>query len=1230
MTSLSGNERSLRAYLLGETPPEEQRRIEERLLLDGDYVELLLIIEEELIDAYVSDTLSAREREQFQMHFLTTPKRRSKLRKAKALRRYVNNAEPSTMPTLIGARSKISWSQLLMTPAWRSAIAAMLVLGLGLGIWRVSLYRSLTDKGRAALQAALRESPTEARIAGFRWSPQSVTLGAQPADATDNVSMERAFSYFRDAIDEQPGPDSHYALGQYYLAKGELNKAVEQFNQALENMPKNAKLHSDMGAALLETAKRETTRGDQAKGSDSSSEYLYQSLEHFDQALALDDSLLEALFNRALARQRLQLLSLAETDWRAYLNRDANSPWAEEAKRHLKEIEDQNQKTSQINEEQFKQEQFKEFLDAYRTGDGKNAWKVVSQNREVIKGRLIWWQLLDDFFESLAAGQLAEANAGIEALQYVGKLELQLGREEGQGQGDPYISGLAEFYRSASTRERAGLSEAHKRMNEGNKLFLVSRYDDARYNYTQARQSFATLHDAEEAMLADLLIGYCYIQQGETEQSRSLMERLVSECREKGYRWLLAQSYFSLGMAEDRLAEHSRALDNTTQALRISEEISDVYNTQRSLAQIADQYRKLGNYELSTIYLNRCLEQISAGWPGNRQMWRNCDQLTQVLSARRLNASASAYANEALRLALETKDLSCIYVSYVHLALIHSRHQDYAEAIKLAQLGLDAAPNAASRAYASLQMGHLHSEAGDLHQALFDYDQSVKYIDVAEAEAAARSQTDNEPERARIDRLPALRYDAHKGRLFCLFAQGDDTLAREELVPTLELLEKHRESIREERNRNTFFNVEQSVYDAAIDFEYSRRNNEAVFDYSEASRARSLLDLVATTQARAAKADGERQGIMRPMSLADIQRRLPDQTQLIEYAVLDDKVLICLVSKSAFSVKEVQIRINDLTDKVLSFRRSILRHTTEPVAEAEELYDLLIKQISLSPENGRQICIVPDKVLNNLPFAALISPGSGRYLIEDYQPMFAPSATIYLARSERTGQTTDRDHERLLAVGNPTFDRAAFPSLPPIPSTRQQVEKIAELYRSPSVRTDASAREEVIKREMEESDVIHLASHYVVYEGDPMNSRLLLAQEPAGRGGSDSSAGFLQADEVYGLKLRRAPLVILSACQSGVEHYYSGEGMIGMSRVFIAAGAPVVVASLWPVDVYATDELMIDFHRHRKLERLSASEALRLAQVDMLKDTSKKHPYYWAGFTTIGGHADPGDENPPQ
>ena len=114
--------------------------------------------------------------------------------------------------------------------------------------------------------------------------------------------------------------------------------------------------------------------------------------------------------------------------------------------------------------------------------------------------------------------------------------------------------------------------------------------------------------------------------------------------------------------------------------------------------------------------------------------------------------------------------------------------------------------------------------------------------------------------------------------------------------------------------------------------------------------------MITNAQAQAVKADGEapdsKPPIFHPLGLAEVQQRLPEQTQLIEYAVLDDKLLICLVSKSEFSVTELPIRLSELTDKVLNFHRAILRHATEPLAEAQELYNLLIKPIKLSPENA--------------------------------------------------------------------------------------------------------------------------------------------------------------------------------------------------------------------------------------------------------------------------------------
>lgn len=146
---------------------------------------------------------------------------------------------------------------------------------------------------------------------------------------------------------------------------------------------------------------------------------------------------------------------------------------------------------------------------------------------------------------------------------------------------------------------------------------------------------------------------------------------------------------------------------------------------------------------------------------------------------------------------------------------------------------------------------------------------------------------------------------------------------------------------------------------------------------------------------------------------------------------------------------------------------------------------------------------------------------------------------------------------------------------------------------------------------LNESDVVNFAGHYVQNSKSPALSRLLLA------------SGDLTIEEIMQQKLTRPRLMILSACDTGMEKLYHGEGMIGAARTFLASGVPLVVASQWSVDSDATADLIIKFHRYRKLQGMTTIAALRQAQIDMLNaaDTRFRQPYYWAGFLPVGGYA---------
>jgi CHAT domain-containing protein len=209
-----------------------------------------------------------------------------------------------------------------------------------------------------------------------------------------------------------------------------------------------------------------------------------------------------------------------------------------------------------------------------------------------------------------------------------------------------------------------------------------------------------------------------------------------------------------------------------------------------------------------------------------------------------------------------------------------------------------------------------------------------------------------------------------------------------------------------------------------------------------------------------------------------------------------------------------------------------------------------------------------------------------------------------------------------LSVGNPLFDSKTFPDLANLRSAAEEAKAITDYYESPGPIIGASATKRRVMSEMEESDVIHLATHAVADEWYPLRSKILLAKDASGAWGKDSD-GVLEAYEIYKLNLARAKLVVLSACQTGVEKYYGGEGMIGLSRPFIAKRIPLVVASLWPVASDATARLMINFHRIRKTGGQPTAEALRQAQVEMIEDAESDNrlPYTWASFVAIGGYA---------
>jgi CHAT domain-containing protein len=423
--------------------------------------------------------------------------------------------------------------------------------------------------------------------------------------------------------------------------------------------------------------------------------------------------------------------------------------------------------------------------------------------------------------------------------------------------------------------------------------------------------------------------------------------------------------------------------------------------------------------------------------------------------------------------------------------------------------------------------------------------------------------------------------------------------------------------------------MEQSVYDLAIYYESVRMKDPVkAFEYSEKSRARSLLDAVhrgAEVRKKGNEADLDLPAVTQSKSLAEIQAGMPANAQILQYVVLDDRLLMWIVTKSLIQDREVPMEAQTLTEKVSTYLETVKRVPAGDDADrsprSEELYRILIAPAEPFLDKSKVLCIVPDKILHYLPYGALVSPATARYLIEDYDLSTTPSSSIFVdlsAAADRKGGSFD---ERLLSVGNPHFSRSTFDLLPDLPSAAREAQAVSDFYKKPRVFLYDEARETTIKAEIGKANVAHFAMHYVQNEQSEMLSGFPLTPEQATSNRAEKSDGFLQSYEIYGMKLPRMRLVILSGCSTGIERQYRGEGAVGVARPFLVAGVPIVVASLWPVDSDSSADLMASFHRHRLRDPLPVSQALRRAQIEMIhgEDMRYRHPYYWAPFLAIGG-----------
>jgi CHAT domain-containing protein len=397
--------------------------------------------------------------------------------------------------------------------------------------------------------------------------------------------------------------------------------------------------------------------------------------------------------------------------------------------------------------------------------------------------------------------------------------------------------------------------------------------------------------------------------------------------------------------------------------------------------------------------------------------------------------------------------------------------------------------------------------------------------------------------------------------------------------------------------------------------------------------------------------------ISQPMnySLQQIQQNVieDNQTVLLEYFLGAEASYVWLVTSNSFEAFEIPKEaivaesVNNLYD--LLTQEAGAETDARIGAAASELGKMILGPVS-NQLAGRRVIVVADGALNYIPFQVLSS--GDKLLIEESEVINAPSASILGELRQELSKR--RPAERTLAA----FGDAVFPSNYAERRDSESGEQFAveqndsllarAMSRDITVRGDSLKPEEIqelfyarlelknirdlagrtsfvatgfdaTRQELESTDlsqysILHLATHGVLDPKRPEKSGFLLSL--VDRNGSPQD-GFITMTDVYRLK---APvdLVVLSACRTGLGKEVQGEGLIGLTRGFMHAGASSVASSLWRVDDEATTELMKHFYVNMLQKNMTPASALREAQNTIRQDPRWKSPHYWAAFTLQG------------
>lgn len=805
-------------------------------------------------------------------------------------------------------------------------------------------------------------------------------------------------------------------------------------------------------------------------------------------------------------------------------------------------------------------------------------------------------------------------------------------------------------------------------------------YTEAYECFSEAAGAYLLLENQQKAGAATMNAGIALANQGMFEQALTLLEKALQVY--ESYPPVpddLGRLLVNLGNVLDELERHVEALEILQRAELIFSECRDWEGWVACAMGTGGIYARIGRYEEAIAWFER--GRLVAYEHGLSDQWAKCtvNAGTACMEVGDIG-KAVGYYREAYDGFVGPADSEFRATLLMNLGVALYETGELSEAyacLSQARELFAQLPTELATAQVCGNLGNLLSRMGRFEEARTQYEiaeeifgrqemwtsQALTHMNIGvlldrqgQHQEALDRYRDALTSLARVEVQPecstcSVRWSIYYNQADCL-----ETIGRwDEAIDAYLLSVRDAEGVRgwltREELKLAWGKHTQRVYERLIDLLYRMGQGASAFPYVERCRARTFLDLLAMgpvgTLENVAEA-GIKTGVVEPKvieaDLEEVISTLPPDTVALEYFVTENATYLWVISNGEVQ-GPVQIphgRV-ELMNKVIECRKRLEEGKEVVNRDLAELYEWLVRPAAdLLPEttggeDAPHLVIIPSGPLYYLPFQALIWTSEDRSenapLIARYPLSYSPSlATLKYAQA--MGETA-YPQATFLGFADPD---SGDPFVVRLPEAQTEAKRIAALFPVATVYVDKEATEEAVQSHSATAREVLLSTHGSFNPHNPMFSYLLLAP-------TEKSDGRLCAYEVFSLPLH-ADLVTLSACETllpsleemekqvkavrgeaedepvtltdeQLEQLTSGDEIVGLTRAFIFAGSASVLSSLWSVPSESTAELMVSFYRHLE-EGMGKAQALRAAQLEVMKTTGCTHPWYWAAFNLMG------------